>query len=79
MKRRKPRPFTVRALSVYLRRSRSATLTLIARAGIELEHTEKHYTDDRPRKTTRREYRSLTPQEVDRVLEYVRAKQGRAG
>jgi hypothetical protein len=72
--KRRPTHFTVRALSIHLHKSRADTLALIKAAGIELTPTPLHYTDDRPR--TRRNWRALTGQEVDRVLELVRAKQG---
>lgn len=82
--KRDPRTFTVTALADHLHASRATTLKLIAQAGISLEPTPLHYTDDglsrdargtlgQPR---RRNWRALTGAEVDRVLELVRAKQG---
>jgi hypothetical protein len=72
--KRGPHQFTVSALAGYLRKSRARTLALIKAAGIELTPVEIHYSDDRPR--TRRNWRPLTAQETDRVIAFVRAKQG---
>lgn len=72
--KRKAREFTVTALAAHLQRSRRTTLALIAQAGITLTPTELHYADDRPR--TRRNWRPLAPNEVDRVLVLVRSRQG---
>lgn len=72
--RRKPGETSVTALAAFLRRSRATTLALIAQAGIRLTPTELHHSDDRPR--TRRNWRPLTPKEVELVLVFVRAKQG---
>lgn len=72
--KRKAQHFTVSALAAHLHRSRRSTLALIQQAGIKLEPIELHHSDDRPR--TRRNWRALTPQEVDAVLKLVRQKQG---
>lgn len=72
--KRRPTHFTVTALAAHLRKNRADTLALIAQAGVQLEPTPLHYTDDRPR--TRRNWRPLTGPEVDKVLKLVRAKQG---
>lgn len=73
--KRKASQVTVSALAEHLRLSRAATLKAIREAGIALVHVELHYSDDRPRKGPRH-WRHLTAAEAERVISYVRTRQG---
>lgn len=73
--KRKRSEVSVSALAAHLRLSRAATLKAIREAGIVLTHVELHYSDDRPR-TGARHWRHLTAAEAERVIGYVRTRQG---
>lgn len=65
---------TVSALAAHLRLSRASALRACREAGVALTATELHYTDARPR--ARRNWTPLTGEEAERVIRYVRARQG---